>query len=83
MLRRQILKHIMTNREFVLKAVKRMPANASFQKILRDLDEFLLTESIQRSLNQIKQGEGIPAEEMPKLLKSWIRDAKHKKRICK
>jgi hypothetical protein len=71
----------MTNREFVLKAVKRMPANASFQKILHDLDELLLAESIQRSLN--RNGKGIPAEEMPKLLKSWIRDVKHNKRARK
>ncbi len=71
----------MTNREFVLKAVRRMPAKASFQKILRDLDELLLAESIQRSLN--RHGKGVPAEDMPKLLKSWIREVKHDKRARK
>ena len=71
----------MTNRDFVLKAVKRMRANASFQEILRELDELLLAESIQRGLNQIKRGKGIPAEEVPKLLKGWIREAKRKKRM--
>jgi len=73
----------MTNRDFVLKAVKRMPKNASFQTILRELDELLLAESIQRSLIQNKQGKGIPAEEVPKLLKKWIREAKQKKRTRK
>lgn len=73
----------MTNRDFALQAVKRMPANASFQKILRELDEVLLAESIQRSLNQDKQGKGIPAEKIPKLLKGWIREARQKKRVRK
>ncbi|HEX3855823.1 MAG TPA: hypothetical protein VHY30_00830 [Verrucomicrobiae bacterium] len=73
----------MTNRDFVLKAVKRMRANASFQEILRELDELLLAESIQRSLNQIKRGKGIPAGEVPKLIDGWIRDAKQKKRAHK
>ena len=73
----------MNNRDFVLKAVKRMRANASFQEILRELDELLLAESIQRGLNQIKQGKGIPAEEVPKLLKGWIREAKRKKCVRK
>ena len=70
----------MTNRDFVLKAVRRMPANASFQKILHDLDEVLLSESIQRSLNLIKQGQGIPAEEVPKLIEGWTRDARRNKK---
>ena len=73
----------MNNRGFVLKAVKRMPANASFQKILRELDELLLAESIKRALAESKRGKGIPAEEVPKLLKVWIRDAKRKKRVRK
>ena len=54
----------MTNRDFVLTAVKRMPANASFQKILLDLDELLLIESIQRALKQDRRGKEIPAEEV-------------------
>ena len=73
----------MSNRDFVLKAVKRMPAQASFQKILRELDELLLAESIKRALAESKRGRGVPAEEMPKLLKGWIRDAKQKKRVRK
>jgi hypothetical protein len=71
----------MTNRNLVLKAVKRMAANASFQKILLDLDELLLIESVQHALKQNRRGKGIPAEEMPKLLKKWIREAKQKKRV--
>lgn len=57
-----------------------MPTNASFQKILLDLDE-LLIESIQRALKQDRRGKEIPAEEVPKLLKGWIREAKRKKRM--
>jgi len=60
-----------------------MPADASFQKLLRELDELLLTESIRRSLNQIKQGKGVPVEEVPKLIEGWIQDAKKKKRVRK
>jgi hypothetical protein len=73
----------MTNRDFVLEAVKKMPANASFQTILRELDELLLTESIERSLKQNKQGKGVPAEEVPKLLEKWMRVARRKKRVYK
>ena len=72
----------MTNRDFVLKAVKQMPANASFQKIILDLDELLLAESIKQTLAN-PRGKGVPAEKIPKLLKSWIRDAKRKKRVRK
>jgi hypothetical protein len=71
----------MTNREFVLKAVKRMPAKASFQTFLRELDELLLAESVKRALVRSERGDkGVPAEEVRKLLKGWIRDAKQKTR---
>ena len=59
-----------------------MPANASFQKIILDLDELLLAESIKLSLAK-PQGKGVPVEEMPKLIDSWIRGAKQKKRARK
>jgi hypothetical protein len=72
----------MTNRDFVLKAVKRMPANASFQKIILDLDELLLAESIKRVLAK-PRGKGVPIEEVPKLIEGWVRDAKRKKRVRK
>jgi hypothetical protein len=68
----------MNNRDFVLKAVKRIPANTSFQKIILDLDELLLAETIKRTLLK-PRGKGVPAEEMPKLLQGWIRDAKKKR----
>lgn len=56
-----------------------MPETASFEKIMYELDEVWLTESVKRSLSRIKSGSGIPAEDMPKLLKSWIRESKQKK----
>ncbi|MCU0784015.1 MAG: hypothetical protein MUF81_08205 [Verrucomicrobia bacterium] len=71
----------MSNREFVLKAVRRMSANASFQKILRELDEVLLVESVKRALANSERGaRGVPAGEVRKRIKKWIRDAKPKSR---
>lgn len=79
------MKHFkaMTNRDFVLQAVRRMPANASFQTILRELDELLLGESVERALKQNRAGRGMPAEEVSKLLNKWIREVKQAKRTCK
>lgn len=75
------MKQSTTNRDYVLKAVKRMPANASFQTILRELDELLLAESVKRALVRSDRGDkGFPAERVKKLLKGWIRDAKPKVR---
>ena len=71
----------MNNRDFVLQAVKRMPANASLQTILRELHEHLLAESVKRALARSEHGDkGVPAEEVRKLLEGWIRDAKPKAR---
>ncbi len=56
-----------------------MPANASFQKIILDLDELLLTESIKQTLAN-PRGKGVPAEQVPKLIEGWIRDATRQKR---
>ena len=70
----------MNNRDFVLQAVKRMPATASFQTILRELDELLLAESVQRALAQNKTGRGIPAEQVKELQEGWIRESKPKRR---
>jgi hypothetical protein len=71
----------MTNREFVLKAVRQMPATASYQEILRKLDELLLAESIRRSLRHV--GKGVPAAAVLKLVEGWVRDVKRKKRTRK
>ena len=53
-----------------------MPATASFQTILRELDELLLAESVQRALAQNKTGRGIPAEQVKELQEGWIRESK-------
>jgi hypothetical protein len=71
----------MNNREFVLQAVMRMPANASFQQVLRELDAVLLAESVKRSLANGKRGaNGIPAKEVHKRIKEWVRQAKSNSR---
>jgi hypothetical protein len=72
----------MKDRALILKAVKQMPVTASFEKIMRELDKLWLTESIKRSLSRIKPGTGTPHEDMPKLLKGWLRGLK-KKRIVR
>jgi hypothetical protein len=71
----------MKDRAFILKVVKQMPVTASFEKIMRKLDELWLTESINRSLNQA--GTGTPHEDMPKLLKGWLRELKKKRTVQK
>jgi len=72
----------MNNRDFVLQAVKRMPANASFQEIILSLDKLLLTEPIKQNLAKPLR-KGVPAEEMPKLIRGWVRGAKRKSRTHK
>ena len=71
----------MNCKEFVLKAVKRMPAVASFQEILFELDELCLVESIRRRMN--KKTKGVPAEEVPKLIENWIREVESKTSVRK
>jgi hypothetical protein len=73
----------MKDRALILKTVKRMPVTASFEKIMHELDELWLTESIKRSLNRIKPGTGTPHEDMLKLLKGWLRELKKKRTVHK
>jgi hypothetical protein len=69
----------MKDRTFILRAVKRMPANASFEKIMRELDELWLAESINHSLSRVKPGTGTRHEDMPKMLDGWLRELKKEK----
>ncbi|MGA2868138.1 MAG: hypothetical protein ABSF34_03120 [Verrucomicrobiota bacterium] len=73
----------MKDRALILKAVKQMPVAASFEKIMHKLDELWLTESIKHSLNRTKPSTGTPHEDMPKLLKEWLRELKEKRTFQK
>jgi predicted transcriptional regulator len=59
----------MTEKEMVLKTVRELPDDCSIDEIA-DRIEFLA--AVQRGLDQLDRGEGIPHEEIKKQLASWL-----------
>ncbi len=59
----------MSDRQLVLEAVQKMPDEASLKEIL---DELALLASVKEGLTQSELGEGIPHEEVAKMLDRWI-----------
>ncbi|MBC8097566.1 MAG: hypothetical protein H7Y43_17310 [Akkermansiaceae bacterium] len=59
----------MSDREVIIEAVRKMPANASAAEILNEL---ALLESVKMGLAQSERGEGVPHEQVVKLLDKWI-----------
>jgi predicted transcriptional regulator len=59
----------MTEKELVLKTVRVLPDNSSIDEIA-DHIEFLA--AVQKGLDQLDCGEGIPHEEIKKNLASWL-----------
>ncbi len=59
----------MTEKEIVLKAVRALPDDSSIDDIA-DRIEFLA--AVQKGLDQLDRGEGIPHDEIKKQLASWL-----------
>ena len=59
----------MNDRELVLDAVRGMPEKASLPEIL---DELALLASVKLGLEQSERGQGVPHEDVRKLLDEWI-----------
>ncbi len=59
----------MTNRELVIDVVRRLPEDIPLHEIAREI-EFVA--AVQESFEQLDRGEGVPIEEMQKVLPSWV-----------
>ena len=59
----------MTEKEIVIQAVRELPDNCSIDDIA-DRIEFLA--AVQKGLDQLDRGEGIPHEEIKRQLASWL-----------
>ena len=59
----------MTAKAQVLETVGKMPDEATMDEIF---DEMELIAGIERSIEQLDRGEGVPAEEVRKQMCSWI-----------
>ena len=58
----------MSNKEAVIELVNRLPENVSLREIAQEI-EFVA--AIQEGLDQIDQGQGIPLEDVEKMLDLW------------
>ena len=61
----------MTEKEMVIKAVRELPGDCSIDEIA-DRIEFLA--AVQKGLDQLDRGEGIPHDEIKRQLASWLTD---------
>jgi len=59
----------MTEKEIVLKTISELPDDCSIDEIA-DRIEFLA--AVQKSLDQLDRGEGLPHEEIKRQLASWL-----------
>ncbi len=59
----------MSNREIAIDVIKKLPEDASLHEIAREI-EFVA--GIREGFEQLQRGEGVDAEEVRKLIPSWI-----------
>ena len=59
----------MTEKEIVLETIRSLPDNCSLDEIAERI-EFMA--AVQKGLDQLDRGEGIPHEEVKKQLASWL-----------
>jgi len=58
----------MNNREIAIDLIQRLPEDSSLDEIVKEL-EFLA--GVQEGFAQLERGEGIPAEEVRRMIPSW------------
>jgi predicted transcriptional regulator len=59
----------MTEKEIVIKAVSELPDNCSIDEIA---DRISFLAAVQKGLDQLDRGKGIPHEEIKRQLASWL-----------
>jgi predicted transcriptional regulator len=59
----------MTEKEIVLETIRALPDNCTLEEIAERI-EFMA--AVQKGLDQLDKGEGIPHEEVKKQLASWL-----------
>jgi hypothetical protein len=60
---------IMSDKEAVLELVQRLPAEASLQQILQEI-QFIA--AVKEGLDQIDQSQGVSVEAVEQMLETWI-----------
>jgi predicted transcriptional regulator len=58
----------MSDKEAVLELVKRLPAEASLQRILQEI-QFIA--AVKEGLDEIDQGKGVSVEAVEQMLETW------------
>ena len=59
----------MSDREIVLDLVNRMPTDSTLKDIAREID---FVAGVREGFEQLDRGEGKPAEEVKRMIDSWI-----------
>ena len=59
----------MNNREIAIDLIQKLPQDASLHEIAREI-EFIA--GVREGYAQMARGEGVPAEEVRKMVPSWI-----------
>jgi predicted transcriptional regulator len=59
----------MSNREIAIDLIQKLPPDASLHEIAREI-EFVA--GVREGFEQIQRGEGLPAEEVRKMVSSWV-----------
>ena len=59
----------MSNKEIVIDLVRRLPEDTSLREIARQI-EFVA--GVREGFAQLDRGEGLPIEEVEKLVSSWV-----------
>jgi predicted transcriptional regulator len=59
---------LMSNREIAIDLIEKLPEDVSLHEIAREI-EFVA--GVREGFEQIQRGEGLPAEEVRKLISSW------------
>jgi predicted transcriptional regulator len=58
-----------TNRDIAIDLIQRLPEDTPLQDIAKEI-EFIA--GVREGFNQIEQGEGVAAEEVRRMIPSWI-----------
>ncbi len=59
----------MSNRDIAIDLIQKLPENVSLHDIAREL-EFIA--GVREGFEQMERGEGVPADEVRKMVPSWI-----------
>jgi hypothetical protein len=58
----------MSNREIAIDLISKLPENTPLEEIAREIE---LLAGIHKAREQARRGEGVPAEDARKLVKTW------------